>query len=144
MESHGPLYLERTLKFDADEIYVTQPPSGCDELKIYLHHLRNTDNMLYALRSAFIDLDAQVELCSFGDHVPIMPKVYNILGTPDGTVPYLLWNNRRQQGDIHSNDSTQNAVNAYDRQSRRFFAKSSLPARLLATAWLKAIQDAQE
>jgi hypothetical protein len=144
MESHGPLHLERTLKFDADEIYVTPPPSGCDELTIYLHHLRNTDNMLRALRSAFIALDVPVGLCSFGDHVPIMPKVYDILGTPDGAVPYLLWNSRRQQWDIHSNYSTQNAVNACDRQSRRFAVKASLPARLLAPAWLKAIQDAHE
>jgi len=34
-------------------------------------------------------------LCFFGDHVPILPDVYQAVGEPAGDTDYLIWSNRR-------------------------------------------------
>lgn len=94
MENHGPLHLERVVPADVDALYSMPPPDGCDDLTIYLRHLRNADQMISKLRHTLDQCQRSASLCWFGDHVPIMPSVYKILGTPEGEVEYVLWTNR--------------------------------------------------
>lgn len=92
MENHGPLHLEQAHDHDIAALYEMPPPPGCEDLTIYLRHLRNADRMLAPLRAACQACERPASLCWYGDHVPIMPKVYAILGEPSGQVDYVLWN----------------------------------------------------
>jgi hypothetical protein len=49
------------------------------------------------LRTQIESLPGPGWLCWFGDHLPIMPKVYEILGAPDGKTDYLIWKNNGGQ-----------------------------------------------
>lgn len=97
MENHGPLHLEQVEPSDIDEFYTMPPPPDCEDLTIYLRHLQNGDRMAGALRKTLERCDRPASLCWFGDHVPIMPSVYNTFGTPPGEVEYLLWSNRNDR-----------------------------------------------
>jgi len=96
MENHGPLHLERVAPADIETFYTTAPPDGCEDLTIYLRHLRNADRMIAQLRQGLEGCDRPASLCWFGDHVPIMPSVYETFGTPNGVVEYVFWSNRNQ------------------------------------------------
>lgn len=91
MENHGPLHLEKMHPGDAGRLYTTAPPAGCEDLTVYLRHLGNADRMLGMLREQLQRLSHPATLCWYGDHLPIMPKVYAALGTPDGKTDYLIW-----------------------------------------------------
>ncbi|GAA0574294.1 LTA synthase family protein [Caenispirillum bisanense] len=108
MENHGPLHLERVIPTDVDALYSVQPPAGCDDLTIYLRHLRNADQMIATLRQSLDRCERPASLCWFGDHVPIMPSVYETFGAPDGDVEYVIWNNqnpvRPRAVDLAAND----------------------------------------
>ncbi|WP_324879705.1 LTA synthase family protein [Herbaspirillum sp.] len=93
MENHGPLHLESVSQADIDDLYTEPPPAGCDDLTVYLRHLRNADRMLARLRAFLERQKFPARLCWYGDHVPIMPEVYQQFGAPDGTVEYILWSN---------------------------------------------------
>jgi phosphoglycerol transferase MdoB-like AlkP superfamily enzyme len=142
MESHGPLHLERVQPSDVAELYTTPPPPGCDVLTIYLRHLRNTDETLRSLHSAFMTLNAPVEFCCFGDHVPIMPEAYTILGSPEGTVPYLWWSNQQHRDDSQPKFPALDSINVWNSQAS-CDAESPLPVHLMTPAWLRAIQTAR-
>jgi Sulfatase len=94
MENHGPLHLERIEPNDMPRLYAAPPPAGCGELTIYLRHLHNADRMIGHLRRRLEASHRAAWLSFFGDHVPIMPKVYEVLGYPDGTTDYVVWGNR--------------------------------------------------
>lgn len=49
--------------------------------------------MLNDISTAMNASSRPMGLCVFGDHVPIMPTVYGLLGEPDGTTDYLYWAN---------------------------------------------------
>jgi phosphoglycerol transferase MdoB-like AlkP superfamily enzyme len=93
MENHGPLHLEQVAPSDMAELYSVPPPEGCDDLTIYLRHLRNADRMAAKLRTLLSECERSASLCWFGDHVPIMPSVYESFGVPNGEVEYVLWQN---------------------------------------------------
>lgn len=93
MENHGPLHLERVAPGDLEQLYHTPPPAGCEDLTIYLRHLRNANRMLGNLRTQLAALPRPASLCWYGDHVPIMPTVYATFGQPSGVVPYACWSN---------------------------------------------------
>ncbi len=94
MENHGPLHLERVAPADVEALYSVPPPVGCDDLTIYLRHLCNADQMIAKLRQALDRCERPASLCWFGDHVPIMPSVYETFGAPDGEVEFVIWNNQ--------------------------------------------------
>lgn len=96
MENHGPLHLERVGPSDEAELYSTPPPAGCEDLTIYLRHLRNADRMIERLRQAADASPRAVGLCWYGDHVPIMPAVYSTFGVPAGDVEYVFWHSSAQ------------------------------------------------
>lgn len=91
MENHGPLHLEKVQEGDMERLYASAPPGGCDDLTIYLRHLNNADRMAGMLRDQLDALPGAGWLCWFGDHVPIMPKVYGAMGVPDGKTDYFIW-----------------------------------------------------
>lgn len=93
MENHGPLHLEHVSPGDIDALYNVPPPAGCDDLTIYLRHLRNANSMIAKLRKTLETCPSPASLCWYGDHVPIMPEVYSTFGEPDGEVEYGIWNN---------------------------------------------------
>lgn len=99
MENHGPLHLEKVSEGDVDRLYSTTPPEDCEDLTIYLRHLGNADRMAGMLRDRLDDLPGSNWLCWYGDHVPIMPKVYAATSTPSGRTDYLLWAKDKAQGD---------------------------------------------
>jgi len=94
MENHGPLHLERVAPGDIDALYTAAPPDGCDDLTIYIRHLRNADQMIAKLRQTLDRCERPASLCWFGDHVPIMPSVYETFGAPNGDVEYVFWSNK--------------------------------------------------
>ncbi|QBJ78614.1 capsular biosynthesis protein [Aquitalea sp. USM4] len=93
MENHGPLHLEQVAAGDVGDLYHTAPPEGCDDLTIYLRHLRNADRMILSLRQTLEKCSHPASLCWYGDHVPIMPDVYKQFATPSGEVEYIVWAN---------------------------------------------------
>jgi len=98
MENHGPLHLETV---DADELptWFDRPlEPGMQDLAPYLRHIGNADRMLGMLRETLLANPNEALLCFFGDHVPILPEVYQAIGAPAGDTDYLLWSNRRQPG----------------------------------------------
>jgi phosphoglycerol transferase MdoB-like AlkP superfamily enzyme len=98
MENHGPLHLETVEPGDIENLYTESPPSDCEDLTVYLRHLSNADRMLGALRQSLEAAPRAAGMCFFGDHVPIMPKVYAALGSPDGRTDYLIWRKGRECG----------------------------------------------
>jgi phosphoglycerol transferase MdoB-like AlkP superfamily enzyme len=104
MENHGPLHLERVEPSDIDEFHSKPCPTGCEDLTVYLRHLRNADRMIAQLRQTLERYNHPASLCWFGDHVPIMRAVYETFGAPNGDVEYIFWTNwkaeRREVRDI--------------------------------------------
>ncbi|MCD2512433.1 LTA synthase family protein [Comamonas endophytica] len=93
MENHGPLHLEKVSPGDEERLYSAPPPAGCDDLTIYLRHLANADRMAGMLRDQLQSMARPGWLCWYGDHVPIMPRVYSALSEPDGRTDWFLWRN---------------------------------------------------
>lgn len=95
MENHGPLHLEQPLDTDwsrlttATKCDTAQP--NLKELAVYLRHLCNADQMLEKLANCLAKQARGGLLCWYGDHVPIMDKVYQQLGDPTGATDYLIW-----------------------------------------------------
>lgn len=96
MENHGPLHLEKPTAEDRTALYIENPPTGCDDLTVYLRHLINADKMAGTLREFLQQQQQQrpARLCWYGDHVPIMANTYRQLGDPDGDTSYFIWSNR--------------------------------------------------
>lgn len=94
MENHGPLHLESVDVGDVDALYTQPPPHGCEELTVYLRHIRNADRMAGRLHEYLEAMEHPASLCWFGDHVPIMSAAYDTLGAPPGHTHYLMWRNR--------------------------------------------------
>ena len=93
MENHGPLHLEKVEEGEVEHQHSSPPPDACDDLTIYLRHLRNADRMAGMLRECLEDLAGSNWFCWYGDHVPIMSKVYGAMGVPEGQTDYLIWRN---------------------------------------------------
>jgi len=91
MENHGPLHLE-TLSQPEQQRWLTHPlPPGCDDLSVYLKHLAQADQMIDRLSATLSAGERPGILVWYGDHVPVMTKVYDTLGSPDGATDYFIW-----------------------------------------------------
>lgn len=95
MENHGPLHLEKVAPGDVERLYETPPPAGYEDLTVYLRHLANADRMMRALREHLQRSARDAWLCWYGDHVPILPKVYDATGYADGRTDYFIWGKGR-------------------------------------------------
>ena len=107
MENHGPLHLEKPQPEDRQRLFKIPLTDRCDDLTVYLHHLEQADRMLGNIRKQLAEMQREGVLCLYGDHLPIMPQVYRTLGEPNGTVDYLIWNNKQQR---HTVDAQPRAV----------------------------------
>lgn len=94
MENHGPLHWEKITADETGALFTESLPANCEELAIYARHLTNADAMLGTLMDTMERATTPHWLCLYGDHVPIMPRVYDVMGEPDGTTDYVIWANR--------------------------------------------------
>jgi hypothetical protein len=94
MENHGPLHLEKPNAGDLAASYSQPPPSGCEDLSVYLRHLCNADRMIGDLREFLSQRSRSARFCWYGDHVPIMADVYRHFGEPSGNTAYFVWSNQ--------------------------------------------------
>ena len=122
MENHGPLHLEQVSREEEQRIYHSPPSSDLKELTVYLRHLRNADQMLAGLQEYLQSISTPASLCWFGDHVPIMPKVYAQAQGDIGATNYVLWNN----------DSLGKRVDFFEELSVK-----SRAAHVLASDWMQ-------
>ena len=95
MENHGPLHLEQVEAAQLPTWFDQPLLQGMDDLAPYLRHIANADLMLGKLRTTLLEQPTEALLCFFGDHVPILPDVYQAIGEPVGDTDYLIWSNRR-------------------------------------------------
>ncbi|MBU1654551.1 MAG: LTA synthase family protein [Gammaproteobacteria bacterium] len=119
MENHGPLHHGQGMKIDDRPLYRTPPPSGFDELTVFLHHIQNAGRMCSGIQAALKANGRPGWLCWYGDHVPIMPEVYQATGFEDASTDFFIWFNGEDSG-IQSSSVTLRA--------------DELGARLLAAA----------
>lgn len=101
MENHGPLHLEPAVPATDRRFYLDAVPPDCTDLSAYLRHLVNADCMIGVLRKHLESLARPAWLGWYGDHVPIMPRVYRRMGYPDGTTDYFIW----QKGGVPQADA---------------------------------------
>lgn len=90
MENHGPLHLENVAPGDLDRLYSSPPPASYEEFTIYLRHLQNTDAMLGMFHAAINATTRRGWLCAYGDHVPILPGIYDANAFVDGRTDYIV------------------------------------------------------
>ncbi len=121
MENHGPLQLESVRKKDIAKLYNTPPPEGFDDMTVYLRHLRHADGMLSLLHKELQELEYPASFCWYGDHVPVMPKVYDTVPNFEANTNYIIWNNKCLQNIQHQNPQAKHML---------------LPSHELATVWL--------
>lgn len=95
MENHGPLHLEKPTVVDEKTLYANgSAPEGCEDLTIYLRHLRNANKMIGTLRQHLQAMVNPALFCWYGDHVPIMPCAYQQLGMPESKTDYFICSSR--------------------------------------------------
>lgn len=97
MENHGPLHLEAVSAEAVNDVLTGPMPAGCADLVAYARHIRNADAMFDMLRKHLSGNARPASLCIFGDHVPVMPKVYRTLGDVPGNSHYVIWRNDAQK-----------------------------------------------
>lgn len=93
MENHGPLHLETVTAQAINDVLSGPMPAGCEDLVAYARHIRNADAMFGRLHRYLSHSERPASLCVFGDHVPVMPKVYQAMGDVPGNSHYLIWRN---------------------------------------------------
>lgn len=107
MENHGPLHWESVDPDDVADVLKGPMPDGGRDLVAYARHLQNADAMFGALRQVLMGRGRSAGLCVFGDHVPIMPRVYGELGEVEGSTDYVVWRtDRNGTGEDVSDDVT--------------------------------------
>jgi len=79
MQGHGP--------------YAPAHTNAIELLERYNHCMQSTDQMLGVLRDALKGRKRPSVLCVFGDHIPILPPVYEKWDHIDGRTDYLVWQN---------------------------------------------------
>lgn len=122
MENHGPLHLEKPDTKDVESFYTGKAPLQGEDLTVYLRHLSNADRMIGELRTFLQKHPRSARFCWYGDHVPIMSKVYRELGEPDGLSEYFIWSNRSDEA----------------------FSETTLPLFALASQLIKTMGDSTD
>jgi phosphoglycerol transferase MdoB-like AlkP superfamily enzyme len=100
MENHGPLHWESVDQHDAAAVLKGPIPDDCRDIVAYARHLNNADAMFDAIRRELMIHSRPSALCIYGDHVPIMPRVYTQLGEVDGLTDYVLWRSDMQGSSV--------------------------------------------
>lgn len=131
MENHGPLHWEKVSRSDREHLFTKPPVDSCNDLVAYVRHLENADHMFKSIASVLASMSRPSVMCVYGDHVPIMPKVYELMGEPDGQTDYLIWRP----------DAAANADNAFsisnDSPGESAIAVNDLAALVLDAAGIR-------
>lgn len=100
IENHGPYNSQAPVLDEAARHGVPLPegmdPPVASTLRKYLYHLRNADRQLVRLLEHLRQRGRPFVLVLFGDHLPALPDVYNVLPFANGrqaeqqTVPWLI------------------------------------------------------
>lgn len=104
MENHGPLHQEKVAEGDHARLYANAPPAGYDEFTIYLRHLQHTDAMLGRIHAVLEGGARPGWLCAYGDHVPILPGVYDANDFSDGRTDYFIVGTGGQMAGLDRSD----------------------------------------
>lgn len=117
MENHGPLHLESVTPDELPRWFDRPLPEGLRDLAPYLRHIANADRMLGQLRDTLLKQPRLTGLCFFGDHVPILPDVYQALSAPDGDTDYFIWSNRATRYGVHKDMAVEDLASAFVERS---------------------------
>lgn len=107
MENHGPWNGSRRLKessFADIEVPESLSASAQREMRNYLHHLQRADQFLEQLIEFASQRERHTLVLFYGDHLPGLSESFDTLTFRDGRsaplqpVPFVLFDNRRQQG----------------------------------------------
>lgn len=123
MQGHGP-YVRGRGPHSVGELFAG-----------FVSCLRDTDQMLQELSDVLSGLNRPVVMCVFGDHVPIMPEVYDAWGTPDGKTNYIIWRNSDQT----DGTSLDNSKGSFHVSPTRDLNCHELGSHVLAAAKLGSI-----
>lgn len=91
MENHGPLHLETMTNEDATRFYHQAPSYNHNDMTVYLRHIENAGLMAESICNTLKSLDCPGWLCWYGDHMPIMPKVYQQNTINEKATEYFMW-----------------------------------------------------
>jgi hypothetical protein len=91
MENHGPLHLETMKEEDAARFYHQSPSYNPNDMTVYLRHIENAGLMAESICNTLKSLDCAGWLCWYGDHMPIMPKVYQQKPINEKATEYFIW-----------------------------------------------------
>ncbi len=96
MENHGPLHLETMTSEDAARFYHQAPSYNHNDMTVYLRHIENAGRMADSICNTLKSLDSPGWLCWYGDHMPIMPKVYQQNTFNEKSTEYFIWSSLQQ------------------------------------------------
>ncbi len=114
MENHGPLHLEKISEeeqknYFADNCFVDNHavalPTELNDLSVYLRHLKNADKMIKTLTDEYRKSETETTLCFYGDHVPSMPKTYQVTDYKDEHSDYFIWHSNAVKNPTRKNIS---------------------------------------
>ena len=96
MENHGPLHLEKTQAEELKQFYTKPINTDADlnDLSIYLRHLRNADLMIETLTNYYRQSSTETRLCFYGDHIPSLPGIYQIMDYRNPNSDYFIWSSK--------------------------------------------------
>ncbi len=104
MENHGPLHLESISAAEKQRLLLQEPPVSADDLAIYLRHVRNAGRMLQQFMTQLPTLHRPSVLGFYGDHVPIMEKLYAARHFEDARTDYWLWSSQHRDATLHQQE----------------------------------------
>ncbi|MEB3097122.1 LTA synthase family protein [Achromobacter sp. D10] len=124
MENHGPLHWEHVSESEIAGLLEGPIPEGCEDLLAYVRHLRNADEMFARVAKALQASARPGAMCVYGDHVPVMTKVYEQLGYPTGDTDFLIWQSHATRSAV----SGKQYDSKVDQLARRFLEVAGVRA----------------
>ncbi len=102
MENHGPLQLEKVGIEEPAEYLTALPPKSVQELTAYLRHVVNAGKMAQILCDTLQQTTRPGLLCWYGDHLPILPELYQAEQFDSHRTDYVVWASAQQHSGLAS------------------------------------------
>jgi hypothetical protein len=110
MENHGPLQLEKVSIEEPAQYLTALPPKSVHELTAYLRHVVNAGKMAKILCDTLQQSLRPGLLCWYGDHLPILPELYQAEQFDSHRTDYLIWASAQQQSGLQQQAVAQREV----------------------------------